>query len=265
MLLLAHAPLSEAAWTWMLCRAFDGPDEEQRSVAFRALLQCDAKRFGKELVARDWAWQPGGPHLVNHYGSLALAEAADGVPFDELAARLAPWLLLAIARKRGQGASETLLAAQLLDKVLRPDGLSMPDLGSQIVIDFERREEDPFAFSLVTPPVEDPGDQVHTLRAMMDVEGLRRARKRAVETALGRIAEARKAGADLFLASFSSPDFRALFKDAQDLVELWTEGAAAITAEFKRRVLLAKGFYIALCEAALEERPDARGRLSEGG
>ena len=256
LLLITQAPLSDAGWNWLLKLAFEGSTEQQRSIAFHMLTQNDAKRFGKELLDRNWTWQPGATQHCNHYGSLSLAEAADAIPFDQLAMRLAPWLLLQVARKRGQSASETVLAARLLDSILRPTTLELPEIGSQIIIYLERREEEPFAFSLLPPAVEDNGDPAQTLKAMMDTEGRQAARRRAVETALARIRQAHQSGADLFLASFQSADLRSLFREAPDLIDGWMEGASEVTVDFKRRVLRAEGFYIALCEAALEERPD---------
>jgi hypothetical protein len=256
LLLITQAPLSDSAWNWLLPFAFGDIAEQRRTIVFHTLTQFDPKRLGRELIARDWSWQPGGEQLCNHYGSLALAEAADAIPFDQLAMRLAPWLLLHVARKRGQSPSETVLAAQLLDNILRPTTLDLPEIGSQIVIYLERREEQPFAFSLLPPPPEDNGDPAQRFQAMMDTEGRQTARRRAVETALARIRQAHETGADLFLASFQSSDLRTLFREAPDLIDGWTAGASDVTADFKRRVLRAEGFYIALCEAALEERPD---------
>ncbi|MCI9868646.1 hypothetical protein RHIZ_22055 [Rhizobium skierniewicense] len=255
LMLLARAPLTDRPWDWLLDRAFAGDTDPERSVAFQALWQCDAKRFGQALMARDWSWKPGGTQFVNHFGSLAIAAAAESLPFDQLAPRLAPWLLLTIARERGQGPNETVFAAQLIDRALRPD-VAVPELGSQIIIDLERREDHPFAISLVPLTVDDELDPKLAFRAAMDFEGRRKAQQQAVEIALQRIDEARKEGADLFLASFKSDDFRALFHHVPDLIDAWIEGVTTVTSEFRRRVLLAESFYFALCEAALHERPE---------
>ncbi len=255
LLLLTRAALTANAWDWFLNRAFACETDPERSVAFQALWRFDAKRFGQVLIARDWTWTPGDTQIVNHFGSLAVAAAAGSFPFDELAPRLAPWLLLTIARERGQSPNETVLAAQLIDRALRHD-VAVPELGSQVIIDLERREDDPFAISLIPSAREDDLDPSHALRVALDFDGQREARRQAVETALKRIAEARNAGADLFLASFKAEDFRALFHHAPDLIDAWSEGAATATSEFRRRVLLAEGFYFALCQAALEEKPD---------
>ncbi|MFD9900962.1 hypothetical protein [Mesorhizobium sp. NPDC059025] len=256
LLLSAHVPLSEAAWNWLTEQALSGETKAQRSIAFEILTISDAKRFGAALLDRDWGWAPSGLLLVNHYGSQAVAEATRSVPFDQLVIRLAPWLLLAIARQRGSSTQETLLAAQILDVVLRPATLEMPDLGSRITVHSDRREDHPFSFSLTPRPVEDEGDPAEKFRAMFDNKSREEARHRAVETALERMEDARQAGASLYLITFQSEDLTPVFKVAPDLIAGWVEGAIGETADFRRRVLLAEGFYIALCEAALQENPE---------
>jgi len=255
LLLLSRAPLTDCAWDWLLARAGSYEEEPERSVAFQVLWQHDAKRFGRDLIAKDWSWTPGGAQIVNHFGSLAVAAAAESTPFDQVAPRLAPWLLLTVARQRGQSPNETVFASQLIDMALRPD-VAAPEIGSQIIIDLERRENAPFAISLSAPAVDDSLEPTQALRAALDFEGRRNARQQAAEIALQRIDDARKAGADLFLASFKSIDLQPLFIHAPDIVDAWCAGASAVTTEFTHRVHLAEGFYFALCEAALEERPD---------
>ncbi|MFD1983311.1 hypothetical protein ACFSOZ_11600 [Mesorhizobium newzealandense] len=254
MLMVSHAPLSEQTWNWLFGIAFSETTATRRSMALSTLAQFNIKRLGEALLARDWAWEPSGPELVNHYGSLALIDAAGAVPFDQLAARLAPWMLPKAARLRGQAGSETLLAAELLGAALTHSVAEPVDLGATVTIYMERREEDPFAFS-ISPLPNESIDLATNFKAAFDLEAREEARQRAVQTALTRMDEAKAAGAQLILAGFDSEDLRAFFREAPDVIAKLVEGAEEISSDFRRRVSSAEGLYIALCEAALGEQP----------
>ncbi|MER8948500.1 hypothetical protein [Mesorhizobium sp. M0809] len=254
MLMVSHAPLSEEAWNWLFEIAFIATTETRHSMAFCTLAQFSIKRLGEALLARNWTWEPSGPELVNHYGSLALIEAGNAVPFDQLAPKLAPWVLPKAARLRGQASSETLLAAELLSVALTHSVVEPVDLGATVTIEMERREEDPFAFS-ISPLPNDSDDLATNFKAAFDLEARAAARQRAVETVLSRMSDARAAGAQLILADFKSEDLRAFFREAPDVIAKWVEGAEEISSDFRRRVSSAEGLYIALSEAALEEDP----------
>ncbi|MFZ2321752.1 MAG: hypothetical protein WAW12_17990, partial [Pseudomonas sp.] len=53
----------------------------------------------------------------------------------------------------------------------------------------------------------------------------------------------------------SAPTLAPIIKHVPNAVALWVEGVDVATADFKRRVRLAEGLYLALCEALLIESP----------
>ncbi len=247
--------LSDNVWTWLTGIAFDS-DLGLRRCAFRTLAKSDAERFGRDLLARNWSWSPEQDHWVNHYGSGALIGGSTGLPFDQIAPRLAPWRLLEAARLRGANPSEVRLAATIFGRVLAAEHLGSPDPGADISVDRTDRESGESRFS-VTPTQShaEVKDSVAALKAALDAEAQLHAYRRAAEVAVERIREARQSGASLYLAHVDVDDLRPVLRHVQDSVEVWLNGADEGTDDFKRRVRLAEGAYLALCEALLEHDP----------
>ncbi|MCW3474700.1 hypothetical protein [Limobrevibacterium gyesilva] len=256
--LLQGAPIetSELLWNWLKAIA-DGPEGELHGVAFRALASADGARFGRSLLAQSWSWSPGGDYWVNHYGSGALIKATAATPFDQVAPSVAPWRLLEAARARGEDPTEVRLAADILSSVLAADGLVAPDPGALLTIDRTLEVAGPCVFS-VTPidAQQDPDDPAGNLRRAMDAEAQLEARRRSYDTAVERIRRARASGASLYLANLDTGDMVPVLRCASDIVDLWLQGAATQTADFRRRVILAESAFLALCEALLRHDPD---------
>ena len=131
MALLSRAAIrdSDVVWRWILS-AVDGAEIELRRVSFRVLAEADGPRFGRHLLDQEWSWRPDEDYWINHYGSGAIIEAAGGIPFDQVAPRLAPWRLLEAARVRGEDPNEVRLAADILSKVFAAGGMAAPDPGA---------------------------------------------------------------------------------------------------------------------------------------
>jgi hypothetical protein len=265
LLLGSGAPIerSEALSNW-LEEIVDGPESELHGVAFHALASADGVRFGRHLMSRDWAWSPDGDFWANDYGSGALIKATAATPFDQVAPRLAPWRLLEAARERGEDPGEVRLAATILSDVLAADRLATPDPGALLTIDRTLERAGPFLFS-VTPidAPQDPNDPAGNLRRAFDNDPAVNVR-RAFTTAVERIRQARAAGASLYLANMSVEDMVPVLRHAPDLVELWLQGAAEQTGDFRRRVILAEGAFLGFCEALLRHDPDRGVRLWRG-
>lgn len=236
-------------WDWVL-KFTTGVDEKAGSVAFRLLYEADAQRFGTALLQGEWSWRTNQHDWVNHYGTLALAEASKGLPFEQVATRLAPWLLLAVVRERGEDAREVELAALIMDRLLVCTPMPTPEPGSQLFIDEDARVKDPLSYSVLIEPEGDT--PMERLRASSDSESYAVFRERIVETVKSRIDQARAAGASLYLRSLTAEDFRIVVQHSPRLVEGWLEGQQQRTLEFRRRVHLAEGAYLALCEALLK-------------
>jgi hypothetical protein len=249
---------SEFAWGW-LTGMIEKSDDRLRGVLFRMLTLADAARFGRALVADGWSWDPKAPLWINHYGSGALIKAETGLPFEQLAPRLAPWRLLEAVRTRGADPLEIALAAEMLDIVLTASKIAEPDPGSSITVDRTERRFVPFIVSVrPRPDPEERADPAASLRAAMDIAARAKAQMRAFDTANERIEAARKLGASLYLTDINAEDMELVVRHRADMVQRWLEGHREITADFKRRVHLAEPAYLALCEALLGHDP-ARG------
>lgn len=241
--------VNEEAWQWLTSLAMD-EDFKHRGAAFKILNATDPRRFGRILADAGWNWHSDGDKWSNHYGSLALIAATTGLPFEQSISSIAPWLLPRAVALRGGSASDAKLAAVVFDAILFAPGMEVPDLGSDISVDGEMLTIDPFSLSITVRP-DDADDPFSALRAATDPEKRLEIRRRAVDTTVGRINTARSSGARLYLCDFDASDFLPIIEHAPAAVSKWLEGADTGTSDFKRRVQLAEGVYLALCEALL--------------
>ncbi|MBK8629533.1 MAG: hypothetical protein IPN84_04820 [Sphingomonadales bacterium] len=253
LLSLVEPQLSETVWQWLLDRALD-PGFELCGVACKILNRVAATRFGQKLLECGWSWKPGGNDWVNHYGSHAVIEASMAMPFEQIASVITPSLLPYAVRERGSERSDTQLAAEILSSLLMSSTAKPADAGAEIFVNAERRESDPVSFSILPPPMF-PDDPLGDWRAMSQPDEHARHRQSAVDTAVERIRDARVSGARLFIHSFSSEDFAPFIVNHRDKVMQWIEGYADESSEFRRRVRLAEGAFIALCDAMFEHDP----------
>lgn len=258
LLLLSFHPgsFSNSAWLWF-ASLVDQPNHELRHVLFQLLTLADAARFGRILATKNWGWNPSAHIWVNHYGTDALIKAEPALPFDQLAPRLAPWKLLEAVRLRGADPAEIRLAAEILGYVIAADKIAEADPGSTLTVDRAERRFIPFVIS-VQPKPSAEDNTVASLRAALNTDARAKAHRRAAETAMARIEEARKAGASLYLTDVDAVDMELVVQYAPDIVDRWLEGARNLTADFRRRVRLAETAFLSLCEALLIHEP-ARG------
>ncbi|MDE0330375.1 MAG: hypothetical protein OXL41_00750 [Nitrospinae bacterium] len=109
--------LTDTAWSWVE-KCAKCQDNDSRRFAFRILTHTDPVRFGQTLEADGWSWSQDEHDWVNCYGMDALIKATSGLPFNELAPRLAPWRLLEAVRQRGAEPTEVRLAAEIFNQWL---------------------------------------------------------------------------------------------------------------------------------------------------
>ena len=248
---LHNTPLSDKVVDWLIKHTTKS-NSEGAGVAFRILFRASPVRFGEALIARGWSWSHAQELWPNHFGSLALIQATLATPFEQIAPRLAPWLLLQAARIRGNAPEDVALASDIFGRAIMHN-LEPPDPGSILVVDRIDRKSNPAQLS-VRPILEDLSPQM-SLRRAFDQEGMRQLRLRAVETAVERVKAARIAGASLYLADIDPKDFESVVTLFPERIEAWMAGAARCTEDFKRRVLLSEGVYLALCESLLAHNP----------
>lgn len=244
----------ETAWQWLTEIAF-GLQAELQSFAFIALTNANAKRFGHELLTRDWSWSAEKDYFVNDYGTEALIAGATELPLEQLAARLAPWRLLEAARRRGCDPAEVRFAARVFSKVIAAEGIESPDPGSDLSVYQTPEKSAGFLFSVAARKSKEDEDPAVAFRTAFDFEAQEKVHQRAVEVAAERWREARRAGASLYLASMDAEDFEPVLRHAPDLVDDWLAESGEMSSDFARRVHLAEGAYLALCEALLKQDP----------
>ena len=251
LLSIHQVELTDNAWGWVEGFA-NHQDDHRQGIAFRILASADLRRFGRVLESGAWSWHPDKDPWVNHYGTGALIEATSALPFDQVVSRLAPWRLLEAVRLRGANPPEVRLAANIFDQALMGNNMEEPDPGSNLSIN--RAKNKLWPFTLTVAPRLDEGEDALSLRLAFDEKAQTRALQHAADTAISRMREARHSGASLYLVDIGWEDFVPILQYAQDMVEQWLEGFHEPTAEFQRRVRLAEGAYLALCEALLMQQ-----------
>ena len=247
---LRTVSLNDYSWKWIYDAA---SDSENRGLAFQILAESDSKRFGRTLHAEDWSWERDEDIWVNHYGTGALIEATADFPFDQVASRMAPWRLIEGARRRGSSRTEVRLAATLLGRVLVDCGNSVADPGCDLSVDRSERKHTPFAYSVSPRP-----DRENAIPLTIDANAQVKAHGHAFDAAETHIRETRGAGASLYLIDVAAKDFEVVLTHAPEMIEDWLTGYSEPTDEFRRRVHLAEGAFLGLCEALLTHDP-ARG------
>lgn len=260
--LISRAPLgeSERLWSWVLSFAADD-EQSSQGLAYRALYEADAERFGRWLLDRGWAWAAGKGYYVNHYGSWALIRAGAALEFEGVAPRLAPWTVVGAARERGADPGEIALAAEILDAVVRDTRLQPVDPGAILTVDRTEGETGPARYS-VSPLDSGDGElSSESLRRSFDLEYREQIRRRALDTAVARIGAAQREGASLYLANLELADLAIVNCERSELIDRWLEGMDQQSSEFSRRVNLAEAAFLGVCEILLRERPAQGVRL----
>lgn len=250
---MAQAPIGDTSWDWILGRVND-PDEQRRGIAMRLLYESDARRLGRTLAADGWHWTGGTSLWIDHFGSLALTAATIGIPFDQVAPSLAPWLLPRAVATRGGSPEDVDIATSILRHVVEAPAPEPLDPGSAITIVDQRRAEDPASVTITICYGPEDG-LLGGLKAAMDADLRNEIREKAVETAKQRIEQVRVAGASLHMRDFHKLDFLPFIEHAPAAIDAWLDGMEEPTVDFRRRVRRSEGLYVALCEALLERDP----------
>ncbi|TKR34124.1 hypothetical protein FCE95_07625 [Luteimonas gilva] len=259
-LLAADPPLlSDFAWEWVSTLTTSEDPIDVR-IGHIVLVRTDAKRLGRDLDSQGWRFTAELDTFSAHYASGALFEATVGVPFEQVAVRLAPWRLLEAVRHRGGDAAETRLAVEILDSVLTGGPAQPLDMAGQLGVRRKAGSTDPSWYSVEPLPHDNP----HSLEAMRDIlddDARLAARDRVSEVVRQQIEKVRREGASLFLEFVTPEDGLALCRHAPEVMERWLDGHDSLSPQFIRRVTQAEGLFLALCEALLIIAPERGVRL----
>ncbi|WP_146742255.1 hypothetical protein [Oleiagrimonas sp. MCCC 1A03011] len=253
-LLVTSPPvLSNFAWAWVYAYTAS-EDEIDVRLAYMALEASDPMRLGLDLNKQGWRFTAGVDAFLAHAASGALITATKALPFEQVAARLAPWRLLEAVRHRGGDPSEIRLAAELLDAVLASGPAQTLDVGAQLTVRRDTNSTSPTWYSINPHPPADP-NSAEAMRQVFNTEARIAAFDRASEVAKARIHKARQEGASLFLEFVTYEDGLALCRHAPEDVERWVAGHEDLSPDFVRRVEQAEGLFLAICEALLVIKP----------
>jgi len=172
-------------------------EDRSRQLVFKILFGVDPKRFGRLLSTHGWTWNPDNPEWVNHYGTDALVEATLWVSFAELAPRLAPWRLLAAAKRRGGASTEVRVAAEMLSNAMGMYSVTTADDSmADVTIDRGRADRWPLTYSVEPRPM-DHGDGPEALARALDIESRVRDALRVTKAVTEAVSSARRSGASL--------------------------------------------------------------------
>ena len=86
-------------------------------------------------------------------------------------------------------------------------------------------------------------------------EQYKQRRQAIIQSYVDAVREARQSGAQLLHSHFGPDDFDLVLDLYPEALERWLEGMNPPTNEFRRRVRLAEGFFVGLCEAVLKRDP----------
>ena len=252
LLSLVPVELTDKAWLWVEHFANQNTDDDRR-LGFRLLAGIDPMRFGQSLETEGWSWRPDQDIEINHHGTHALIKATSNIPFEKLAPRLAPWRLLEAARLRGAAGHEVGQACAIFGQILAGEGIAEPDPGSILSVDTTKIWPWPSTFFSRPRPSQDSHEN---FQMAFDPELRTQVFRRAIDTAVSRVTAARQSGASFYLMPMNPEDFVPVLQHAPDIVEKWLEGMSAPTMDFERRIRLAEGAFLALCETLLVHNPE---------
>ncbi|MDE0333191.1 MAG: hypothetical protein OXL41_15160 [Nitrospinae bacterium] len=216
-------------------------------------------RLGAILDNVDWAWSLERHVMENHMGSVAIAASASNrdAPFMEYAHRIAPAKLLKTLSQEERSREDVELAVELLTGVLFGDSIDPPEPGVAIFHEQEKVEIKGYECTIggVLKEGDNRDDIVRFLEKFNSPEKHEKRRREIVEAYFREVKEARRSGAQLYRVHFTAENFEPVLKHCPHAVETWLEGLESSSSDFIRRVRLAEGFFVALCEALLREDP----------
>ena len=252
LLSLVPVELTNKGWSWVE-NFVVGNVEPHKKSAFRILGNTDPTRFGRFLQSKGWSGSPCLDVETNHHGSYALIKATRDVPFESVAPRVAPWRLLEAVRIRGAVCDEVRHAAVCFGPMLNADGIKDPDPGSILSVNTLECRSWPVTFSARPRPSPDGQEN---LRRAFDPELQTREIRSAADIALSRVRAIWRSGGSLYLMPMNPEDFVPVLRHAPEIVEQWLRGMDGPGSDFQRRVRLAEGVFLALCEALLAHNPE---------
>ena len=249
--------LSERAFNAFLELLFCDRADVSSGAAWVLLASNDAERLGRALDWSDWSWSCSRPNIENIMGSNAICASNRSSDFFNLAPRLAPARLLAALSEDERSPEEVALAVDLLSATLAQYPDDAPESGLDISHDEEAAATGNYEFTIgdIVEEHEDENDIVSFVERTNHPERHAERRQAIIQSYVDTVKEARRSGAQLLHAHFTAQDFDIVLDLYPEALDKWLEGMESTSAEFRRRVRLAEGFFVALGEAVLRRNP----------
>ena len=249
--------LSETAFD-ALSELLFSTDSDGASEAAWALLGSNAAEcLGHALDQRDWSWSCSQPHMVNIMGSRGIIASHRGRRFSDFAARIAPFLLLEALSQEARLPDEAQLAVDLLSNALAQYQKDAPESGLDIFHDYEASSTGNYNFTIgeIVEDRDDGNDIRSLLERVNRPEQYEERRRTIIQSYINAVGQARQSGAQFLHTRFHADDFDQVLDLCPEALDRWLDGIDRLTDEFRRRVRLAEGFFVGLCEAVLKRDP----------
>ena len=249
--------LSQRAFDTFSELLFDGVDNATSGAAWFLLGSNDSERLGAALDRLCWSWSPSKPHIENIMGSNAIAVSNRYTPFSEFASRIAPARLLATLSRGQRSREEVRLAVDLLSATLFQYHQDAPQAHLDIFHDYEAAASRNYEVTIgsIIEDHEDKGELQLFLERANQPERYAQRRQKIIQAYLGAVKRARQSGAQFLHCHFDAEDFDIVLQRYPEALDIWLDGMDSLTKEYSRRVRLAEGFYVALCEALFRYDP----------
>jgi hypothetical protein len=252
----AAVQISKDVFDWIFREAV-GDAEKNRSLAFLVLARLSPDEFGKRLWESNWKWQREFPAYEAQYGSLALIHGTVNEPFETVAPRITPGLLLYAMRFRGSKPDEIALGTSFLQAVLDTSPV-LRDF--ELSFDIEVPQEQGLTVNLRLDYGNELPDFSGTLTDQM-ISGVNARRREANDRFRDYIQETQKKGGDLLLSPIDPRDIDDCLVDNPEFVSNLLDGMELRSKDFRKRVQRAEMFFLAFCESLLKTNPEMGCRL----
>ena len=252
--------LSEQAFDAFFELLDPGAADTRVGAVWMLLAQSAPARLGTRLNDAHWEWSPDRSFIENITGSMGIADASPETAFREIAPRIAPGRLLHTLNQRNPSREDAELAGAILTRVLCEHDGPPPSSGLEIIHEQARTRSPRYEYTAgdLLDDDDTEGGLRSFLRAVNEPDRLAKRRLEMLQTYIDKVKEARRKGAQLFRVSFEAHDFDLILELCPHVLDRWLDGSESPSTGFARRVQLAEGFYVALCEALLRRDP-ARG------
>ena len=249
--------LSEQAFDAFLGLLLSDCTDISSGAAWVLLAFNDPERLGRVLDRSEWSWSCSRPNIENIMGSKAICASNRGSDFTDLASRIAPATLLAALSEDERSPEEVAFAVDLLSAALAQYPEDAPESGLDISHDEEAAASGNYEFTIgdIVEEREEENDIVSFVERTNHPERHAERRQAIIQSYVDAVKEARRSGAQLLHAHFTAQDFDIVLDLYPEALDRWLEGMGSVSAEFRRRIRLAEGFFVALCEAVLRRNP----------